>query len=1074
MRVQIAAPLTSIGRWFSTRRRQHRCNRVLSQNEVCFGSLFEEAPVPYHELDREGVVQRVNQAECELLGRDRAQLAGHPIWDFVAPEEREACRLSIARKMAGEQRLAPFLGRYRRGDGSQVMVEIHETFIRDARGKVAGIRSALLDATSRQRAEQALEKIEASYRNLFENTPIGIYRTTPDGRILMANPALLEMLGYSSLEELAAHNLEPEGYAPTYDRGQFLAAFEGGGEVKGQETVWVRRDGTKIMIRENARAVRDGAGAVLCFEGTIEDVTERKRTGEALRQANHLLEAIVRASPLAMVVVDLSGSVRSWNPAAERMFGFAAAEVLGRIAPHIPAGEVAEFQRRLAAAAEGTQPAAAEIPFCRRDNSTVEAALWTAPLRNSEGVVEGVVGMLADITERRRDERALHKANETLKTLIQACPLRIIILDVEGNVQNWSPQSERDLGWTQEETVGRPLPLVMESDREGFREFLEEIKAGHCIEGVEKRVRRKDGAEVDISLWAAPLRNPQGEITGSITVVADITERKQDERKLRESEERYRELFENAHDIVCVTDLEGRLKSLNRAAELATEYAREDVLGKHLGQLLAPRDSARFPGQIASMLAGGGSVKDEMTILSKDGREILLEIVSRLVFDKGRPVGVQGIGRDITERKRHQEELARYARELQQKNEELSAALVAARAAAEAKSRFLANMSHEIRTPMNGVTGMLDLLLASPLSPEQQDCAKTVQASAEALLVVINDILEFSSIESGKLELGTEPFELAPVVNEVCALLGVQARRKGLQLHSHLDPSLPRMLLGDASRLRQILSNLVGNAIKFTDSGEVAVRVALERGTSHTATLRVTVRDTGIGIDSDHCVELFNSFVQGDNSAARKYGGSGLGLAISKQLVEMMKGRIGFESEAGLGSTFWFTATFQKYGARVATDSRTAAGEPRPPIAVAASISPADVCVLLAEDNQVNQRIALRMLGKSGFRVDVVSDGRQAADAVKSGKYDVVLMDVHMPGMDGFAATAEIRGRERDGARLPIIAMTARAMAGDREECLAAGMDDYLTKPIQMEELCRTILRWAGSSHNGPKRTPSP
>ncbi len=375
---------------------------------------------------------------------------------------------------------------------------------------------------------------------------------------------------------------------------------------------------------------------------------------------------------------------------------------------------------------------------------------------------------------------------------------------------------------------------------------------------------------------------------------------------------------------------------------------------------------------------------------------------------------------------------------------------------------------------MNGVTGMLDLLLASPLSPEQQDCAKTVQASAEALLVVINDILEFSSIESGKLELGTEPFELAPVVNEVCALLGVQARRKGLQLHSHLDPSLPRMLLGDASRLRQILSNLVGNAIKFTDSGEVAVRVALERGTSHTATLRVTVRDTGIGIDSDHCVELFNSFVQGDNSAARKYGGSGLGLAISKQLVEMMKGRIGFESEAGLGSTFWFTATFQKYGARVATDSRTAAGEPRPPIAVAASISPADVCVLLAEDNQVNQRIALRMLGKSGFRVDVVSDGRQAADAVKSGKYDVVLMDVHMPGMDGFAATAEIRGRERDGARLPIIAMTARAMAGDREECLAAGMDDYLTKPIQMEELCRTILRWAGSSHNGPKRTPSP
>ncbi|MGO9096037.1 MAG: PAS domain S-box protein [Bryobacteraceae bacterium] len=948
MRVHLAAPLNSIGRWFSTRRRR-RCNRTLSPGEVCFGSLFEEAPVPYHEMDREGVIRRVNQAECKLLGCERAQMLGHPVWDFVAPEAREASRLAVARKMAGELALAPFLRRYRRGDGSQVMVEIHETFIRDARGKVAGIRSALLDATSRQRAEQALEKSEASYRDLFENTPIGIYRTTPDGRILMANPALLEMLGYCSLEELAARNLEQEGYAPTYDRGQFLAAFEGGGEVKGQETVWVRRDGTKMLIRENARAVRDGDGAVICFEGTIEDVTGRKRTEEALRQANSMLEAIVRASPLAVVVVDLSGQVRSWNPAAERMFGFTAAEVLGRTAPHVPAGDVAEFQRRLAAAAEGTQPAADEIPFCRKDGSTVEAALWTAPLRNSQGVVEGVVGMLADVGQR-----------------------------------------------------------------------------------------------------------------------------KQDERRLRESEERYRELFENAHDMVYMIDLQGQLTSLNRAAEQATGYTREEVLGKDVSQFLAPRDRARAPEQIASMLAGGSPTKDEMAVLAKDGREIVLEVVSRLVFDKGRPVGIQGIGRDITERKRHQEELARYARELQQKNEELSVALLAARAAAEAKSRFLANMSHEIRTPMNGVTGMLDLLLASPLSPDQQECAKTVQASAEALLAVINDILEFSSIESGKLELGREPFDLAAVVNEVCALLGVQARRKGLQLHSRLDPALPRTLLGDASRLRQIISNLVGNAIKFTDSGEVAVRVALERGNTKTATLRVTVRDTGIGIDADHCVELFNSFVQADNSAARRYGGSGLGLAISKQLVEMMKGRIGFESEAGLGSTFWFTATFQKQGARDAAEARKAAGEPRPPIAVAASVSPADVCVLLAEDNEVNQRIALRMLQKSGFRADVVSDGRQAAEAVKSGKYDVVLMDVHMPEMDGFAATAEIRGRERDGARLPVIAMTARAMAGDREECLAAGMDDYLTKPIQMEELRRTILRWAGAGRSRPHRTPNP
>jgi PAS domain S-box-containing protein len=1074
MRGQIAAPLTSIGRWFANRRRQLRRNAAVSQSEAGLASLLEEAPVPCHEMDREGVIQRVNQAECELLGCDRTQMVGHPVWDFVAPEAREASRLAVARKMAGEQALAPFLRRYRRGDGSQVTVEIHETFVRDGRGKVAGIRSALLDATSRQRTEQALENSEASYRNLFENTPIGIYRTTPDGRILMANPALLEMLGYSSLEELAAHHLERGGYAPTYDRAEFLAAFEGGGEVKGHEAEWVCRDGTKLLIRENARAIRDGDGAVIFFEGTIEDVTGRKHAEEALRQANAVLEAIARASPLAVVVLDLNGNVRDWNPAAEKMFGFTAAEVLGCPAPHIPPGEVAEFRRRLAAAAEETQPAAAEIPFRRKDGSTVEAALWTAPLRNSRGEVEGVVGILADITERKRDERALHQANETLKMLIQACPLRIMVLDLGGNVQSWNARSERDLGWTQGETLGRPLPLVTEVDREGFAEYLEAIKAGHIFEGVEKRVRRKDGSELDISLWAAPLRNPRGEIVGSVTAAADITERKQNERKLRESEERYRELFENAYDIVYAIDLQGQFTALNRAAERTFGYSREEALGKNAGLFMSPRARARFPEQIAAMLAGGSPVRDETTVLAKDGREVLMELSSRLVFDKGQPVGIQGMGRDITERKRHQEELARYARELQQKNEELSAALVAASVAAEAKSRFLANMSHEIRTPMNGVTGMLDLLLATSLSAEQQECARFVQASSEALLAVINDILEFSSMEGGKLALGEAPFELAAVVNEVCALLGVQARRKGLQLHSHLDPSLPRMLSGDAPRLRQIMSSLLGNAIKFTEAGEVAVHVSLERGTARTATIRVTVRDTGIGIDPEQCAELFNSFVQGDDSAARKYGGSGLGLAISKQLVEMMGGRIGFESEAGLGSTFWFTARFQRQAPRKATEAPAAAVEPRPPLAVTASVSPADVCVLVAEDNEVNQRIALRMLEKSGFRAHVVPDGRQAAEAALSGQYDVVLMDVHMPGMDGFAATAEIRGRERNGGRLPIVAMTARAMAGDREECLAAGMDDYLTKPIQMENLRRTVLRWAGIGHSRPRPTPGP
>ena len=931
MRVPIAAFLSSVGPWIqATRRRLAGGNKGLLESEAHYRSLFEEGPVACHEIDRDGIVQRVNQAECELLGFDRAQMVGRPIWEFLAPEVREISRRAFARKLTGEQALAPFRREYLRGDGTQVTVEIHDRLVRDAQGNVTGIRSALLDVTARRRAEQALQESETRYRNLFENGPIGIYRTTPDGRILMANPALMQMLGYSSFEELAMRNLELDGFEPGYDRSAFRAAFEGGGELKGYQAEWRRRDGTSIVVRENARAIRAPDRTVLYFEGTIEDITEAKRAEQALAQTNSMLEGVIRASPLAIVAIDRAGVTQSWNPAAERVFG-----------------------------------------------------------------------------------------------------------------------------WTQEEVLGRSLRVVHGDDADGYREYVDAMNAGQAFAGLEKLVQRKDGSELDVSIWSAPLRDSQGKITGSVGLSADITQRKRDEHRLRESEERYRDLFENAHDIIFSIDLDGNFTSWNKATEQASGYSRAEGLRMNVEQTTAPRDRARVRELIALKLAGGAATTDEVTILTKDGREVMLEVSTRLIFDKGRPVGIQSVGRDVTERKRHQEELARYTRELQRKNEELSQALTAARAAAEAKNCFLANMSHEVRTPMNGIVGMIDLLMSTPLGPEQMEYAETIQTSAAALLAVFSDVLEFSRMESGKLELETAPFEPITVLRAVCTLLRIRARQKGVQLSFDADADVPRLVRGDACRLRQVLSGLIGNAIKFTEQGEVAVRMALESEAGEIVTIRVTVRDTGIGIAPELCAPLFEGFEQGDNSATRKYGGTGLGLAIAKQLVERMGGQIGMESELGRGSKFWFTAQFRK---------QIEPATPAPPVArAAAAISPAGVRILLAEDNEVNRRITLRMLEKCGFRAEAVCDGRQAADAVLAGRYDVVLMDVHMPQMDGLAATAEIRGREGNGRHTPIVAMTARALAGDREECLRGGMDDYIAKPVQMEELRQAVLRWAGA-----------
>lgn len=1052
--------------WVSLR--SARRDRALLESEARFRGLFEEAPVAYHEVDRDGIVQRVNQAECELLGLAPGDIPGRAIWEFVAPEERAASRISVERKMRGEEVVAPFSREYVRADGTRLVLQIHERLIRDQQGQVTGMRSAMLDVTGQRRAEKALEESEERYRRLFENVPIGIYRTTPDGRILMANRALLDMLGYSSFGELASRNLEQDGFEPGYSRREFIAAFEGGREIKGHEALWTRRDGTVIAVRENARAVRAQNGEVLFFEGTVEDITDRKRAEAALSEANSLLEAVIQCSPLAIDVMDPEGKVRSWNPAAERMFGWTAEEVIGRVMPHVSPEQLPNFRVDLEAASRGKPLAAVEVTRSRKDGSRVEVALWTAALRDSSGAVQGLVAFLADITERKRAEQALHRANETLGALIHASPLAIVAMDLEGNVETWNPAAERMFGWKQEEVLHRRLPVVAEGDRGKFERRLLELGHRYGLAQVERQAVCKDGSLLDVSFWAAPLRNTQGAIGGSILILADITQSKRAEQRLRESEERYRDLFENAHDLIYSIDLNGKIMSLNKAAERATGYTRGEALTMNAAQLLKPRDLVRARQIIQSHLAGGSANKCEVAVVTKHGREMLLELSNRLLFDKGRPAGIQGIARDITDRKRWEVQLGQYARELQQKNEELSAALNAAREATEAKSRFLANMSHEIRTPMNGVVGMTELLLGTALAPEQREYAEAVRSSAEALLSVINDILDISKIEAGKMELVEAPFEPGSVLDQVCALLAVQARPKGLQLTASLDAAVPRVLIGDGARLRQVITNLVGNAIKFTDRGEVSIRMEVEREAAGISVIRAAIRDTGIGIAPEHRTRLFESFTQADTSTTRRYGGTGLGLAISRQLIELMGGHIGFDTEVGRGSTFWFTVPLRKAaGAHVSSTE----GDLR---SLNAALSEADrsgVRILLAEDNEVNRRIALRMLEKSGFQAEAVENGRQAVDAVASGCYDLVLMDVHMPEMDGFAATAAIRSREGEARHTPIIAMTARAMSGDREKCLAAGMDDYVSKPVRLEDLRRAVIRWSApgaAARRGP------
>jgi two-component system, sensor histidine kinase and response regulator len=919
--------------------------------------------------------------------------------------------------------------------------------------------------------EAALSRSEERYRLLAENSDDVIFTLGPDLQFTYISPSSLKLRGVP-VEEAMKEKLEEIMTPESLNRvlaeySRVLGEIEKGGNPTVRiEIEQYRKDRSTVWVDISIKVMRDEGGRLIGYLGVSRDITDRKNAEMALKKREEQYRLLAENSDDVIWTTDTSLTFTYISPSNMKLRGYTPEESMSQALDQVMTPEsikklFAEYLRMQPAIERGENVASiVEVEEYRRDGTTVWVEISIRTIQDDTGRLLGFLGVSRDITERKKAMDAVRRSEEQYRLIAENSEDLIWVTDTALAFTYVSPSVNRLIGLTVEEALSKKVnelitPESFEEVMAAYASVLPETEAGkNPITHIEMEMYRRDCSTIWIETTIQNMRDNGGNLIGYLGVSRDISERKKAEKALQESEETFRQIVESASDYIYRVDFKGYYTFLNPAAERELGISLKDGEKRRYWDIIdADHRQAAKAFYLDMAMRKLPQTYYEFPINRKDGGLMWLGVLTKSVEIPGAGTEFLCLSRDITERKKA-EEMLKEAKE-------------AAEAANRMKSEFLANMSHEIRTPMNAIIGMSHLAMKTNLDPRQRDYLVKIDRAAHNLLQIINDILDFSKIEAGKLDMENVPFHLDEVMANLSTVVSVKAQEKGLELIFDTQAEIPNRLVGDPLRLTQVLVNLCGNAVKFTEKGEIAVRLRLLEKKDESVKIEFTVSDTGIGMTDEQIAKLFRSFSQADSSTTRKYGGTGLGLSISERLVEMMGGAIAVESRYGSGSLFRFSAVFAlQKGSEPSLTERI--GTMR------------GMKVLIVDDNQSSRQILMELMERLEFIVSVCASGEEAISELEQSsadgrEYDLVLMDWKMPGMNGLEASRRIRA-DAGLSKVPkIIMVTAYGSEELMNRAEESGIDGFLLKPVSPSTMLDTFMRifYGADGAGGPAGRPA-